>query len=546
MSIVSGEPLVRSECLPFTAIPHTTPLFSDYLYNFPKVQEFYARPPQLGAWAADEARSIKYDEARRAQIAGILDRQNRAWNASPTTLENIARLGRGACAIVTGQQVGLFGGPLFSIFKALSAVHLAAEATKTVIDCVPVFWLATEDHDLAEVNHTFLLAPDGTVKRVATTTHGAENAPMSRILFGPEIQQAVEEAASLLGETELTDWLREFYRPGETLGSAFARLFSAMFEKFGVVLLDASDPALHAMAAPIYRQAVERNAELTSELLARGKALEQAGYHQQVKVTDSSTLLFAMRDGQRLPIHRANTNHDEFRVETAKITRDALLRQVEETPHEFSANVLLRPVVQDYLLPTLAYIGGPAEIAYFAQAGVVYEKLLGRVTPTLPRFSATVVESKARDFMERYQLKFTDLFHGPERLREQMAAHELPAELHISFEAADASLTESLQQISSALEKLDKTLVEAAQGAGAKMHYQLQQLRGRAARAELRKSEVIARHAQFLSSSLYPDKALQEREIAGAYFVARHGREILDRLYHSTQVCCLDHQIIYL
>ena len=546
MSVMSGEPLVRAECLPFTAIPHTTPLFSDYLYNFQKVQEFYSRPPQLGAWVADEVRRIEYDEGRREQVAAILGRQNRAWNASPATLENIARLRRGACAMVTGQQVGLFGGPLFSIFKALSAVHLAAEATKTGIDCVPVFWLATEDHDLAEVNHTFLLAPDGTLRRIAATTLAPENAPMSRVVFGREIQAAVDEAVSLLGETELTDWLRAFYRPGETLGGAFAKLFSAMFEKFGVVLLDASDPALHAMAAPLYRQAIERHAELTNDLLARGKALEGAGYHQQVKVTDSSTLLFAIRDGQRLPIHRANSNHGEFRVETAKLTRDELLARIAQAPQQFSANVLLRPVVQDYLLPTLAYIGGPAEVAYFAQAGVVYEKLLGRVTPTLPRFSATVVETKARELMERYQLKFTDLFHGPERLREQMAAHDLPGELHVSFEAADASLTESLQQISSALEKLDKTLVEAAQGAGAKMHYQLQQLRGRAARAELRKNEVIARHAQFLSSSLYPDKALQEREIAGAYFVARHGRELLDRLYHSTQVCCLDHQVLYL
>ena len=536
---------MRSECLPFSAIPHTTPLFADYLYSFPKVQQFYSRPPHL-AWAADEARRINYDDGRRERVAAILDRQNRAWNASPATLENIARLRRGACAMVTGQQVGLFGGPLFSIFKALSAVNLAAEATKTGTDCVPVFWLATEDHDLAEVNHTFLLGPDGTLHRVATSTRAVENAPISRVAFGPEIQSAVDQAASLLGDSELTDWLREFYRPGENLGTAFANLFSRLFADFGVVLLDASDPALHAIAAPMYRHAIERSAELTSALLTRGKELEGAGYHQQVKVTEASTLLFAIRDGQRLPIHRANANHNDFRVESAKLNRDALLAQIADAPQQFSPNVLLRPLVQDYLLPTLGYIGGPAEIAYFAQAGVLYEKLLGRVTPVLPRFSATVVEKKAGEFIERYQLKFTDLFHGPEHLREQMAAHVLPGELQVSFEAADASLSESLQQIGSALEKLDKTLVEAARRAGTKMHYQLRRLRARAARAELRKNEVISRHAAFLSSSLYPDKALQEREIGGAYFIARHGRELLDRLYQVTQACCLDHQIMYL
>jgi uncharacterized protein YllA (UPF0747 family) len=253
-----------------------------------------------------------------------------------------------------------------------------------------------------------------------------------------------------------------------------------------------------------------------------------------------------VRDGQRLPIHRANSNHGEFRIETTKVTREALLAKIAEQPRHFSANVLLRPVVQDYLLPTLAYIGGAAEVAYFAQAGVVYEKLLGRVTPILLRFSATLVEPKARELMERYHLKFTDLFHGPEHLRELMASRVLAAELQASFEAADAGLKESLAQISGALERLDKTLVGAAHKAGAKMHYQLQRLRSRAARAELRKNEVITRHAQFLSAALYPNKALQEREIGGIYFVARHGREILNRLHQSVGACCLDHQIMYL
>lgn len=545
-SLQPGELSVSSECLPFTAIPHTTPLFADYLYDFPKVQQFFARPPHLNSWAADEVKKIAYDDMRRSRVADILERQNRAWGASEATLENIKRLRRGACAIVTGQQVGLFGGPLFSIFKAVSAVSMAAEVTKLGVNCVPVFWLATEDHDLAEVNHTVLLGADGRLHRAETPTHAVENAPMSQVRFGPEITPVVDEAAAIAGDSEITDWIRESYRPGETLGSAFAKLFTKLFEQWGVILLDASDPDLHALVAPIYREALERSSELTGELLNRGKQLERAGYHQQVKVTESSTLLFTIRDGQRLPIHRANSNHGEFRVETEKVGREALLAQIAQAPHRFSANVLLRPVSQDYMLPTLAYIGGPAEIAYFAQAAVVYEKLLGRVTPILPRFSATLVESKARELMQRYRLKFSDVLHGPEHLRELMATHVLPAELQTSFEAADAGLRESLEQITSGLERLDKTLVEAAQRAGAKMHYQLKRLRARAARAQLRREEVISRHAQLISSCLFPDKALQEREISGVSFVARHGRELLARLHQSAQAGCLDHQILYL
>ena len=537
---------MSSECLAFSAIPHTTALFSDYLYDFRKVEPFYPRSPNLTSWAADEAKRITYDESRRDRVAAILERQNRAWKASPATLENIARLRSGACAMVTGQQVGLFGGPLFSIFKALSAITMAAEASQLGVNCVPVFWLATEDHDLAEVNHASLLGREGALHKVATPSHAGENAPMSQVVFGREIEAAVDDAAAILGDSEITDRLREFYRPGETMGSAFANLFAALFGRWGIILLDPSDPELHALVAPIYRQALEHAPELNDELLKRGKELEHAGYHQQVKVTQSSTLLFVIRDGQRLPIHRANSNHGEFRIESAKIGRDALLSQIADAPHQFSANVLLRPVVQDFLLPTLAYIGGAAEVAYFAQAAVVYRQLLGRVTPILLRFSATLVEPKAHELMQRYHLKFSDLFHGPEHLREFMATRVLPSELQTSFEAADAGLKESLAQISGSLEHLDKTLVEAAHKAGAKMHYQLQRLRGRAARAELRKNEVIARHAQVLSSALYPAKALQERQIAGIYFLARFGEAILDRLQQSMKACCLDHQIMYL
>ena len=222
---------MSSECLPFSAISHTTPLFSDFLYDFPKVHQFFPRPPNLTSWAVEEANKVAYNETHRQTVAAILDRQNRAWNASSATLENIVRLRAGAFAMVTGQQVGLFGGPLFSIFKALSAVTMAAEVRQLGIDCVPVFWLATEDHDLAEVNHVGLLASDGALRQITASSHAVENAPMSQVVFGPEITAAVNEAVSVLGESEIADCLREFYRPGETLGSAFARLFATLFAK---------------------------------------------------------------------------------------------------------------------------------------------------------------------------------------------------------------------------------------------------------------------------------------------------------------------------
>jgi uncharacterized protein YllA (UPF0747 family) len=222
------------------------------------------------------------------------------------------------------------------------------------------------------------------------------------------------------------------------------------------------------------------------------------------------------------------------------------LERISSESQLFSANVLLRPVVQDYLLPTLAYVGGAAEVAYFAQGAVVYKALLGRGTPILPRFSATIVEAKAQALLERYGLNLPDVFQGAEGLRESLAKHTLPADLQSAFDHAEASLKQSLGSIQTSLERLDKTLVEAAANAGSKMQHQLEQLRSRAARAELRQSEVLGRHAELLSNALYPNKVLQEREIGGIYFAARYGAQLLRDLYDTISTDCLDHQIISL
>jgi bacillithiol biosynthesis cysteine-adding enzyme BshC len=539
---------VKSECLPFSQVPHTTRLFADFLSDYSKVQQFYPRSAYFNQWFEDEASNLSYAAERRELVSAILDRQNQSWSASAKTLENIAQLRAGASAVVTGQQVGLFGGPSFTILKALTAIKLADQATRSGVDCVPVFWLATEDHDLAEVSQVSIPGPDGSLQKLTAPAEGLSNAPVGTIRFGSEIDAVVEAASGLLGPGEISDFLREAYRPGETFGNAFARLLARLFADWGVILLDAADPELHRIAEPVYQAAIERAVDLDEALLSRGKALESAGYHQQVKVTPSSTLLFAVRNGARVPVHR-RVNGDgraEFLIEEERISKAELLSRITSSPWDFSGNALLRPVIQDYLLPTLAYTGGSAEVAYFAQAAVVYELLLGRVTPIVPRFSATIVEPKPKTFLERYGLRLPDLFLGPENLREQMASRTLPEELQSAFDQAEASLEKSLAAIREGLARLDSTLVDSATNAASKMQHQLSQLRSKAARAELRQTEVLTRKADVLSNLLYPRKALQEREIAGVYFVARYGREFLRDVYQTIHPDCVDHQVISL
>ncbi len=537
---------MKAQCLPFSQIPHTTQLFSDFLAGAPKTKQFYPRSAQFSTWFRDAAGELKYDSVRRKQVAAILERQNRSWGASPQTLANLARFRNGACAFVTGQQVGLFGGPLFTILKALTAIKFADEACRAGIDCVPVFWLANEDHDLAEVNHISIPSSDSALQPLATPTHGSNDAQVGSIAFGQEVGPALEQAAQLLGESEITQMLREAYRPGETFGRAFARLFARLFANWGLVLLDGSDAELRKIARPIFRAAIERAGELDDALLGRGRALETAGYHQQVKVSTSSTLLFAIQDGARLPIHRRlnGGSGTGFTIGEEKLDASELLSRIDKTPENFSPNVLLRPVVQDYLLPTLSYAGGPAEVAYFAQCGVVYQTLIGKITPVVPRLSATLITDKAQVLLDKYGLAFPDLFEGVEAIRERCAARTIPPDLQAAFDSASQDLDRSLKHIRAAIAKLDQTLVVASTTAASKMHHQIDRLRGKAARAELARNELVGRHAELLANTLYPGKNLQEREIAGVYFLARYGMGLLPYLHDSLRTDCLDHQLI--
>ncbi len=534
MQTVESRPL-ESQCLPFSRFPHSTRLFNDYLHHFDRVRQFYARPPLRLDWWQDESAKVEYPAERRAQVAAILERQNREFGASGKTLANIQRLREGAPAVVTGQQAGLFGGPAFSILKALTAVMLAEKA-----GAVPIFWVATEDHDLAEVNAANFPAADHIQKFTVNVPH-TEGAPVGTIAFTDEITAATAQLEALFGPSEISELLAESYCKGETFGTAFAKFYARIFAELGVIFLDPLDPELHRIAQPVYRAALEKADEINQALLARNQELESAGYHAQVKVTPSHTLCFYFENGVRTPVRHQGK---EFFIAERKVSAAELLQESERCPERFSANVLMRPVVQDHLLPTLCYIGGPAEIAYFAQIETVYRKLAGRVTPVLPRIFATLVEPRQAKLLDRYQLELPDLFAGPEKFRELVASRALPESILKSFDSAAQSLEDALAVIQSPLEKLDKTLVDAAENAGAKMRYQLQGIRDKAARAEARKNTEVLRHADELISALYPNKELQEREVSAAYFLLKYGRGVLEQIKAAARVDCGEHQVI--
>ena len=535
------ESALNIECMPFSAIPHNSRLFLDFFFDFPKVSAFYAHRPTSDA-VLEHARTLEFSAERRQKVADILLRQNRRWGVDGAALKSIERLRNGAVACISGQQVGIFGGPLYSLLKACSAIQMAEELTRRGVDAIPIFWLATEDHDLAEIASATLRNGCELEKLTAATANGSD-APVGPLPLDAEALAAVEKAATLLCENWVSQALRESYRAGETYGSAFARLFARLTANTGLVLVDPLDDELHAIAKPIFVQAAERAGELNAALLERGKQLHKAGYHEQVRVTPESTLLFSLEGNKRTVLHLAG---EDFMLGAQRVPRAEVLERIAAHPGEYSANVLLRPVVQDYLFPTAVYFGGPAEVAYFAQAGVVYEKLLGRMTPVLPRLSATLVSAEMSALLERYKLSFRDLFHGTDQVCELLAGRVLEPGLRGALDAAKGALAHHLEAICKELAHLDPTLVEAAARSERKMQYQLHKITGKAARAELRRNEQVRRDAHRVLTELFPHKELQERVLPGIYFLAQYGPELIGKLVEAAAPQCPGHQIIRL
>ncbi|MFQ5778865.1 MAG: bacillithiol biosynthesis cysteine-adding enzyme BshC, partial [Terriglobia bacterium] len=361
--------LMESHCLSFAEIPHSTPLFLAYVYHYARVSAFYRYDPFDPASFRAAAGQVELEPGRRRQVAQVLAEQCQRFGAGPQSEENIARL-RDAetVAVVTGQQTGLFGGPAYSIYKALTAVHLAEKLTREGTPAVPVFWLASEDHDFQEVNHTLFLDNGGRCLALHDSSSPHEGAPVGQIAFSPSID-ALRQRAVRLWPAEArseAESLLSGYAPGANYADAFGRLLQRLLSARGLIVLDPAHPTLHALSRPLFRRALEQAEGLRARLRVRDRELSRAGYHAQVRLRDNATLLFLNLNGRRSPLRRRSQGF--FLPGPGERSLASLLEELEDTPERFSANALLRPLIQDFLLPTVAYVAGPAEVAYYAQA----------------------------------------------------------------------------------------------------------------------------------------------------------------------------------
>ena len=536
---------MECHCIRASEVPRTTRLYSAFIDNFPGVAQFYDHAPTVDS-VQNVARQLQFDPAMRKQVVEILRAESRRFGADSKVESNLDRLAAGAAAIVTGQQVGLFSGPSYTIYKALTALRLANDLSAAGTPAVPIFWLATEDHDLAEVNHCFWPTRKGPERLELPASDAETGNRVGAVPLGAQIEALAKRADEMLSGAaaeEISQALAQSYAAGETYGSAFGKLMARLFANRGLILLDPMSAGLHRLAAPLYRKALDQHAALRRELLDRDKLLGRSGYHAQVKVTERSTLLFVNVEGKRQPLRVRN---DGFVLGMQAMSPQQVNDLLTSSPESFSPNALLRPIVQDTLLPTVAYVAGPAEVAYFAQASVAYRHLLGRMPVIMPRASITLVEPGVARLLRKYKLEFTDVLRGTRYVRSKMEQAMLPKSLTARFAAGEKNLQKMLKDLRSPITKLDASLTGAVDTSERKMLYQFAKLRNKSARALAFRSGVLDAHQQELLGALLPAGDLQERSLCFLPTLAAHGFELFDDLLPRLSLGGAQHQVLYL
>jgi bacillithiol synthase len=540
--------------IPFHQIPRQTPLFLNYIQSLPASLRFYQQPPTLESIetvARDRIQAIRFP---RAEIAAILRKQNQAYGCDAVTLDNIGKLENPECvAVLTGQQVGLFTGPLYTMYKALTAVRLADELRHRGVPAVPVFWMETEDHDLAEVTHRTLVNADSSLHTVDFKDllfDQAPAGPVGSIRFPENIRQVVEVFLRSLPEgnwkAEIRSELEDSCKPGITFGQSFAELLTKSFAGLGLILFDPHDTEAKCLTASVYQTALRSAEEIRSSLLSRNHELESSGFHAQVSVLDSSTVLFYMDHGERRAIEQAGGS--QFRLKNSSLTfsLSELLDCASRTPEKFSPNVLLRPLIQDHLFPTVAYVGGSAELAYFAQIEILYKRY-GRPMPVIwPRDSFTLIEYEVASEMNRLGLSIQDCFPGQPSAIEKAIRNSGLSQAPAILESLQTRLDEVLTEIKPELHTVESPLAEALETARRKILHNVQHLKSQLIRLEGTRMSSLSQSVDLVMNHCYPHQTLQEREFGIQYFYARHGSSLLHTVHSAINVNSFVHHVIHL
>ena len=522
-------------------------LAADYVFDHSRVADFFAgNPDDPAAWRDAIARTHQHRRQREA-IADLVQAQQRSRGASDAAISPTALLRNPqTVAVVTGQQAGLFGGPLFTLLKALTALRLAEQVrTEHGVPTVAVFWIDAEDHDWDEVKSCSVL--DADMKPLAIAAGDppqAHSGPVARVRLDESVNAAISALETAMPGTEFTpaliDGLRRAYAPGTGMADAFGRWLETVLGPRGLIVFDASDPAAKPLVSHIFAREIEQ-AGLTARLAAEaGAALEARGYHAQATPQEGSLALFHMNAG-RQPIkpHQAGFLVGERPESTA-----ALLERVRSSPEEFSPSVLLRPIVQDTLFPTVCYVAGPNELAYLGQLRRVYDAFSTPMPLIQQRATATLVDSNALRFLTRYDVPLESLRAQDEAVLNAVLEAQLPPSVEASLDEAVRTLEQRMERLAKEVVQIDPTLEGASRSTLSRMQDDLKKLHGKIIQAAKRKDETLRRQFQNARAQAFPGGEPQERAVGFVYFLNKYGPALVDRLYAELPVDAGTHWVV--
>ncbi len=513
--------------------PWINRLAADYAFDFPRLADFYeGSPAEPSAWRKAISRARQFPRQREA-VASVLEAQQQRRGAPAEALAAAARLrDPRTVAVVTGQQAGLFGGPVFTLLKAITAIRLAERVRdEHRVPAIPIFWIDSEDHDWDEVKSCGLLDEDLNLLHVsAADPPGANERSVAHVTLEEAVRATVASLEAALPRTEFTpdilDRIRQAYSPGSGMAHAFAQWMESVLGPKGLVVFDAADPGAKPIVGAVFMQEVE-HAGRTSALAAEaGAALAERGYRVQVTPHEGQPALFHL-DGGRQAVRQKS---GRFTIGERTFTREALLDLVIRAPHEFSPNVLLRPLAQDTLFPTVCYVAGPSELAYLGQLRGVYAAF-GLPMPLIQqRATATILDSNSMRFLTRHEFPLESLRPRDEAALNQLLEAQLPVSVEASFEDAARVVVDRMEALAQSVPQIDATLEGATRSTLGRMQDDLKKLHAKIIQAAKRKDETLRRQFQHAQAQAFPGGHPQERAIGFVYFLNKFGPALVDRL----------------
>jgi bacillithiol biosynthesis cysteine-adding enzyme BshC len=512
-------------------VPSTTPLFADFWKGKETFRGLLPRhfmDPRAFSEQAGLLARARYD---RRTLCTVLREQNERFGAGAQTLRSIDALeGPGSLVVIGGQQAGLFGGPLYTVHKALTIIVLARRMAKQLDrPVIPVFWIASEDSDLAEVNHTFVVDRDGRLRELRLHEAVEAKLPVSRVRLGEEIGPLMNELAAALPEADgaenvLAD-LRAAYAPGRTYPQAFGSWMTNLFGEQGLVLVDPSDVRLKRMAHSLFEREIRENSPVSAAVIAQTRRMIEAGYTPQIELREGFLTLFH-QDPAREAI-ALRRNGFELKSSGKTFTTEELAGLLERSPGSFTPNAVLRPLYQDTLFPTLAAVLGPSEIAYFSQLTLAYERMGITMPIVFPRSSLTLVEPKMEKLMGKLNVSLRDLLVRGERIIDDILKRDIPESLTTRVMEGRASVTAAWKTIIGEIDTLDPTLHRTAELGSGRALRQFDFMEKKIAQAARKKNGILRGQVERLVAALAPRNGLQERTLTALPFLARYGKQIL-------------------